>query len=181
MIAAYVAIAILAAACIYLGVRLDRTTKERNSAQQRVDLLETPWGHHHPNEPDWIKGAATYVHRGDITDIHAPYFDTAFVVPVRYGKEVCHALNKAERYGRDNGYLAPAANPKVEDAAPKVLTDELAKKITDNVYRCGLEGIPMNEISIAKAGFVNGLRYARDNGYLAPGLTAQNGRENPKS
>lgn len=32
-----------------------------------------------------------------------------------------------------------------------------------------------------KAGFVNGLRYARDNGYLAPGLTAQNGRENPKS
>lgn len=102
MVVALVAIAILAVACIYLGVRLDRATKERNRAQQRVKLLETPWGHHYPDEPDWIKGAATYVHRGEITDIHAPYFNTAFVVPRRYGKETAHALNKAERYGREH-------------------------------------------------------------------------------
>lgn len=96
-----ITLAILAAACVYLGVRLDRATKARNAAQQRVKLLETPWGHHYPDEPDWIKGSATYVaHADELTRIHAPYFDTAFVVPRRYGKEVCHALNKAERFGK---------------------------------------------------------------------------------
>ena len=103
MVVTYIAIAILAAACIYLGVRLDRATKERNAAQQRVRLLETPWGHHHPTEPDWIKGSATYVaHDAERDRIHAPYLHTAFVVPRRYGKEITYNLNKAERYGREH-------------------------------------------------------------------------------
>lgn len=52
------------------------------------------------------------------------------------------------------------------DKAPKVLTNEEAGRITDYVYRNGLDGVPKNEIAMAKAGFNFGLRYARDNGYL---------------
>ena len=54
------------------------------------------------------------------------------------------------------------------DKTPKVLTNEEAGRITDYVYRNGLDGVPKNEIAMAKAGFNFGLRYARDNGYLAP-------------
>lgn len=101
---AIAAIAILALACVYLGVRLDRATKDRNKAQQRVMRLEMKHGWHHPDEPDYIKGAASFAPDPDDARfdwVRAPYLHTTMVVPRYSGREISSALNQAERYGRN--------------------------------------------------------------------------------
>ncbi len=102
---AIAAIGILAAACIYLGVRLDRATKDRNRAQQRVMRLEMRHGWHHPDEPDYVKGSASFTPDPDKPEydwVRAPYLHTTMVVPKGYGREVAAACNLAERYGRNH-------------------------------------------------------------------------------
>ncbi len=101
---AIAAIAILALACIYLGVRLDRATKDRNRAQQRVMRLEMRHGWHHPDEADYIKGAASFAPDPDKAEfdwVRAPYLHSTMVVPRYSGREISSALNQAERYGRN--------------------------------------------------------------------------------
>lgn len=100
---AIAAIAILALACVYLGVRLDRATKDRNRAQQRVMRLEMKHGWHHKDKPDYVKGAADWMPDPDKPEfdlVRSPVLSTLFVVPEGYGREVAAAMNLSERYGR---------------------------------------------------------------------------------
>lgn len=102
MTAAIIALAILAAACIYLGIRLDRTTKERNAAQQELDLLKAPRGNHNPDKPDHVKGMAWHRRHDDKFDaVYSPVNHTAMVIPTPYGKEVASAMNRTEQYVRN--------------------------------------------------------------------------------
>ena len=101
MVVTYIAIAILAVACIYLGVRLDRATKERNRAQQRVRRLEMPHGWHHPDKPDYVRGMAWCVRYPEHDLVFSPVLNTAMVVPSLYGKQVAAAMNLTEQYVRN--------------------------------------------------------------------------------